>query len=191
MSGVSEEAQGGTEHCLILTAVITPANANNLMSYLVDRHVMGATRVTVAISSPGGNVGAGITVFNIMLGFSYELVTHNIGNIDSIANVVFLGGRTRLVNRASTFMFHDVSFDGVANEKLEEKLLLEKLDTIKSERGRIASITAARSRLDLKACHALFQRQVNRDAQWAVDNGIADRIEDFKVPAHRNVKYLT
>jgi ATP-dependent protease ClpP protease subunit len=181
----------GTEHCLILTAAITPASANNLMSYLVDRHLMGASRVTVALSSPGGNVGAGITVFNVMRGLSYELVTHNIGNIDSIANVVFLGGGRRFVNETSTFMFHDVSFDSNANEKLEERLLLERLDVIKSERNRIASITAARSRLDLKACHALFRRQVNRNARWAVDNGIADGIEEFKIPAHGNVKYLT
>jgi ATP-dependent Clp protease, protease subunit len=179
-----------TEHCLIFAAPINQNSANSIVAYLVDLHISGATKVTIAISSPGGNVVNGITIYDAILSVNYEVTTHNIGNVDSIANIVFLGGVTRISNANSTFMFHSVSFDGNPNERLEEKNLLEKLDIIKSEHNRISSIIAARSGLSPRTCINLFKKQATRDAQWAVKSGIANSIGEFKIPAHGNVKYL-
>ena len=179
-----------TEHCLISSASINQNSTNSLIAYLIDLHVAGATGVTIAISSPGGNVVNGITIYNALLAVNYEVTTYNIGNVDSIANIVFLGGKNRISNGNATFMFHSVSFDGNANERLEEKNLLEKLDIIKSEHNRISSIIAARSGLSPRVCINLFKKQATRDAQWAVKNGIANSIGEFKIPAHGNVKYL-
>jgi ATP-dependent Clp protease protease subunit len=179
-----------TEHCLIFSAAINQNSANSLIAYLIDLQLVGATRATIAISSPGGNVVNGISIYNTMLALSYDLTTHNVGNVDSIANIIFLGGKNRISNNNSTFMFHSVSFDGNANERLEEKNLLEKLDVIKSEHKRISSIIAARSGLSQRTCINLFKKQATRDAAWAMKNGIANSVSEFKIPAHGNVKYL-
>lgn len=37
--------------------------------------------------------------------FPFKLVTHNVGNMDSIGNAVFLAGEQRLACPHSTFMF--------------------------------------------------------------------------------------
>jgi ATP-dependent Clp protease protease subunit len=179
-----------TEHCLIFSAPVNQNSANALVAYLLDLHAAGATSVTIAISSPGGNVINGITVFNAMQAVNYKLTTHNIGNVDSIANIIFLGGQNRFSNENATFMFHSVSFEGNANERLEEKNLLEKLDVIRAEHNRISSIISTRSGLSQRACINLFKRQATLDAQWAVKNGIVNGISEFKIPAHGNVKYL-
>jgi ATP-dependent Clp protease protease subunit len=119
----------------------------------------------------------------------FEINTHNISNVDSIANVVFLAGKNRLASTTSTFMFHGVSFGGNNNERLEEKNLLEKLDIITAEHKRIATIISGHSALSFDACTELFLKQETRSAQWAVDNGIATGIGEFQI-TNGNVRYL-
>jgi ATP-dependent protease ClpP protease subunit len=84
---------------------------------------------------------------------------HNDGNVDSISNVIFLGGKTRYANPTATFMFHGVGFDGSANERLEEKNLLEKLDVVYAENKRISKVISDRSSLGVDECLELFKEQ--------------------------------
>jgi ATP-dependent Clp protease, protease subunit len=99
--------------------------------------VSGATSLTIAISSPGGAIVNGIAAYNAVSAANFQVSTHNIVNIDSVAIVLFLVGAKRLTNSTSTFMFHGLGFDGNANERLEERNLLEKLDVIRSDHKRI------------------------------------------------------
>ncbi len=41
-------------------------------------------------------------------GVPYKLITHNVGNVDSIGNVIFLAAEERYACSTSTFMFHGV-----------------------------------------------------------------------------------
>jgi ATP-dependent Clp protease protease subunit len=184
------EDQFVTEHCLVFAAAVNQNSANALIAYLIDLHVAGATKATIAISSPGGNVVNGIAIYNTLLAVNYEVTTYNIGNVDSIANIIFLAGRTRFSSLNATFMFHSVGFEGNSNERLEEKNLLEKLDVIKSDHNRISSIISNRSGLSTRACVNLFKKQATRNTEWAVKNGIANSVGEFKIPTHGNVKYL-
>jgi hypothetical protein len=90
------------------------------------------------MNCPGGNVVSGIAVYNAMIAMPYPIVTHNIGDVDSIANVIFLGGNERYACPGSTFIFHGVGFSGNANERLEEINLRAKLDSILADHKRIA-----------------------------------------------------
>jgi ATP-dependent Clp protease protease subunit len=93
-----------SEHFLMLTSEIHQAACNTLTAYLVDLHVAGATKLTIAISSPGGNVVNGITMYNTIKSMPYEINTHNISNFDSIANVIFLVGKKK--NRQPKLYFY-------------------------------------------------------------------------------------
>ena len=129
-------------------------------------------------------------MFNAMMAMPYEITTHNFGNVNSIANAIFLGGKVRRACATSTFMFHGVSFDGNANERLEEKNLLEKLDVVRAEHARIAGLIAGRSNLSVATCRSLFRQQRTRSAQWAQTSGIVHELCDFTVPAGANVRHL-
>jgi ATP-dependent protease ClpP protease subunit len=54
-------------------------------------------------------VAQGINIYNVLCGMPFKLVTHNVGNVDSIGDVVFLAGETRYACAHSTFMFHGVA----------------------------------------------------------------------------------
>ena len=110
-----------TDHCLIFSASVNPQSTNQLLAHLADLQVSGASSLTIAISSPGGAIVNGIAAYNALSSAQFQVSTHNIGNIDSIAIVLFLAGAKRLTNSTSTFMFHGVGFDGNPNERLRNE----------------------------------------------------------------------
>jgi ATP-dependent Clp protease, protease subunit len=179
-----------TDHCLIFSAPVSPQSTSQLLAHLVDLQVSGATSLTIAISSPGGAIVNGIAAYNAVSAANFQVSTHNIGNLDSVAIVLFLAGAKRLTNSTSTFMFHGVGFDGSANERLEERNLLEKLDVIRSDHKRISSIIAQKTSLSIHEAETLFKQQSTRDATWSVKNRFADKIDEFKMPAHRNIRHI-
>jgi ATP-dependent Clp protease, protease subunit len=179
-----------TDHCLIFSAPVNPQSTNQLLAHLVDLQVSGATSLTIGVSSPGGAIVNGIAAYNAVSAAKFRVSTHNIGNIDSIAIVLFLEGAKRLTNSTSTFMFHGVGFDGNANERLEERNLLEKLEVIRSDHKRISSIIAQKTSLSIHEAETLFKQQSTRDAIWSVKNRFADKIDEFKMPAHRNIRHI-
>lgn len=179
-----------SEHYLIFTAPIEQASMNGLVQHLIDLQLSGGTSLTIGISSQGGNVVCGITMYNAIRASPLHVRIHNIGNIDSIANAVFLAGEERFANESATFMFHGVGFEGNPNERLEEKNLMEKLDVVHAEHTRISQIIATRSGLDVAVCLELFKEQKTRDANWAAANGMVHSVTDFKIPAGASIRYL-
>jgi ATP-dependent protease ClpP protease subunit len=68
-------------------------------------------QVYLLLSTPGGNTREGLNLYNTFKGMPFELTTHNVGNVDSIGNAVFLAGSKRYATSSATFMFHGVGFD--------------------------------------------------------------------------------
>lgn len=99
------------EISLVFSAGIDPVSCNNFASMLTKMANQGVERLTIGINCNGGNVQSGIFLYNILMSMPFDVVTHNIGNVDSIANAIFLAGRTRYSTRSATFMFHGVAFD--------------------------------------------------------------------------------
>jgi ATP-dependent Clp protease, protease subunit len=121
----------------------------------------------------------------------FHIETYNFGNVDSIANAMFLGGQARYATPSSTFMFHSVGFNGNSAERLEETNLLQKLDIIRADHKRISQLISERTGLAINTCHRLFKQQSTKDASWARSNGIVHDIREFTIPEGAAVKYLT
>ena len=133
------------------------------------------------ISTPGGSVMHGLNLYNVLRAFPIKLVTHNVGNVDSIGNAIFLAGAERYACPHSTFMFHGVGFDFQAPFRLEEKICKEKLESIHVEHGRIGSIIEERTKLDKEAVAKLFLEAQTKDATYAVGCGIIHEIKDVQM----------
>lgn len=171
------------ERAVLFSSDISPASANNFANILASYALDGVTKLTLAINSPGGNVGAGVFLHNVMSTMPYHIVTHNIGNVDSIATVIFLAGAERIACSNSTFMFHGVGFDQSQPIRLEEKLLRERLDTIQAEHNRLAHLVADRTTLSVASVRKLYAQQSTRSAVWAKSKGLINDIASFQTPA--------
>lgn len=93
--------------------------------------------VYLLLSTPGGSVMHGMNLYNVLRGMPFELITHNVGNVDSIGNAVFLAGAKRYAAPHSTFMFHGVGFDLPAQTRLEEKFCRFSTTAVRSAGPRV------------------------------------------------------
>ncbi len=143
----------------------------------------GVKTVYLAMSTPGGDVTQGMTLYNILRGMPFELVTHNVGNVDSIGNALFLAGSKRYSCPHATFMFHGVGFN-MANQnvRLEEKNLREMLENVTSNHGRIGTVLEERTKIDKALIPELFRQAQTKDAAFALASGIVHEIRDLNIP---------
>ncbi len=162
---------------------ISANTTETLIATLSECCNQGVRRAYLMFSTPGGSVMHGMNLYNVMRALPIELTMHNVGNVDSIGNVVFLAGAKRYACAHSTFMFHGVGFDLEGNQRLEEKLLRERLETVHAEHKRIGAIIRERSKLDDAAVQELFLQQQTKDAAFAAHYGIVDAIRDVSIPA--------
>jgi len=142
----------------------------------------GVEQVYLMLSTPGGNVMNGMTLYNVLKAMPFDLVTHNVGNVDSIGNAVFLAGEKRYACAHSTFMFHGVGFNAPQGTRFEEKFLRERLDAILSDQKRIGSIINERTKITEDQLEGLFREAQTKDATYAVGCGIVDEIKDVDIP---------
>ncbi len=133
-------------------------------------------------SSVGGEVNAGIALYNFLRALPVEIVMHNCGSIDSIANVIFLAGAKRYAARHSSFLFHGISWNFAAGAALTFFQLRENLSSFEREETKIASIVAERTKMTEPEIRELFRQGESKDLQFAVDKGIIAEVRDPAIP---------
>src|ERR1700691_2422270 len=93
------------------SAEINANTTESLIATVANVVNQGRAEVYLMISTPGGSVMHGLNLYNVLRAFPIKLVTHNVGNVDSIGNAIFLAGEERFACPHSPFMFHGVGFD--------------------------------------------------------------------------------
>ena len=173
------------------SAQIDQTSTDTLMTALVTAFNQGIRDVTLLLSTNGGNVMNGMTLFNFLTGLPINLTTHNVGNVDSIGNAVFLAGKRRRACAHSTFMYHGVAWGSQGPANLSEHALIEILANVQSDQRRIANLFVERTRLTQETAHGMFVRAETKTAQEALESGIVHEICEVQIPANAVVATLT
>lgn len=161
---------------------INPSTNESLIAVMSNCANQQVKQVYLLLSGPGGTVREGLNLYNILRAMPFELITHNVGNVDSITNAVFLAGNKRYATSNATFMFHGVGYS-IQNQRFEQKELEERLDSLLSDQRRIGDIIAQHTKLSGGEVADLFRQAQTRDAQYAVDKGIIHEIRDVQIVA--------
>ena len=165
------------------SAEINASTAEALIA-LISNHVnQGVKEVYLMLSTPGGTVMNGLNLYNVLRALPVKLITHNVGNVDSIGNAIFLSGQERYACAHSTFMFHGVGFDIKSNHRFEEKSLREHLGSILADQKRIGSIIEEKTKLKPAQIRSLFKEARTKDADYARSVGIIHDIRDVAIPS--------
>jgi ATP-dependent protease ClpP protease subunit len=165
------------------SAEINPKTTESLLAVLAQQVTDGFDEVYLLLSTPGGTVMNGINLYNVMRSMPFRLITHNVGNVDSIGNAIFLAGEERYACPNSTFMFHGVGFDINQAIRLEEKNVRETLGSLLSDQKRIGDIIASRTTIMGREIRKLFREAQTKDAAYARANGIINDIRDVQIPS--------
>jgi ATP-dependent protease ClpP protease subunit len=164
------------------SAEVNVKTTESLIAVLAQQANNGVKNVHLLLSTPGGAVMNGLNVYNMMRAMPYKITTHNVGNVDSIGNAIFLAGEERYACPHSTFMFHGVGFD-IQNLRFEQKNLQESLDALMRDQERIGSILQERSNLNAADVLELFREARTKDAAYALEKGLIHDIRDVQIPA--------
>jgi ATP-dependent Clp protease, protease subunit len=178
--GQPQIAPGATIY-VSFSAEINASTSESLIATMANCANARASKVVLLLSTPGGVVMNGINLYNVLRAMPFALVTHNVGNVDSIGNAVFLAGEERYACPHSTFMFHGVAA-GFDAGQMEAKRFRELLDGLKADQSRIGSVIEQRTKITHREVAALFREARTKDATQAVSAGIIHKIEDVKIP---------
>lgn len=168
---------------MTFSAEVNVNTTETLISAMSQCANAGVAEVVLMLATPGGDVMNGINLYNSLRAMPFKLTTHNVGNVDSIGNVIFLAGEDRFASPHSTFMFHGVGLDTHGPMRFELKLLRESLDGLTAHQRRVGAIIEERSDLTAGQVNDLFLETRTKDADYAASVGIIQEVRDINIPA--------
>lgn len=135
-------------------------------------------KLWLLISSGGGNIEDGFALYNLLRTLKCEVVTVNMGQIASIANVIFLAGDHRIACPESYFHFHDFEWPFPSPHTMSHNHLTETSQLL--EMGRINKKALFKSRTTLTDADfetlKFLEDPMVKDASFAKENGIVQEI---------------
>jgi ATP-dependent protease ClpP protease subunit len=166
---------------IVFTAEVQTAQAAKLRTALTDASNAG-NDIYLIMSSGGGNVSEGLNLAAYMKSLPVQITTHNIGQTDSIANVIFAAGSVRYATQNSSFLFHGVSMHYERQDFIESQLL-EQYRIVKRLRENIAAVFSAYTGLSITDTEALMvSGAIILNSQEALVKTIIHEIRDAAVP---------
>ena len=147
----------------------------NLSQELRQLRANGVKKVSVHVNSYGGEVAEGLAIYNELSEFE-DCETVCTGFAASIASVIFMAGRRRVMRPSSLLMIHNAWTVAAGNAE-ELRKTAEDLDTITS-----ASVTAymARAKVPEEEIKALMDRESWITPDKAMELGLCDAVEEAK-----------
>lgn len=142
-------------------------------------------RLHLLISSPGGDVSAGIALYNYLRAIPVEMLTYNIGMVASIANVIFMAAesKNRFACPHTSFLFHGVKMHLGVPMQLDLAQVNEFKSNMSRDLERIAEVFLANTSLKKEKIDALFQQGEIQNLSSAVTDGIIAEVKALKIPA--------
>jgi ATP-dependent protease ClpP protease subunit len=142
----------------------------------------GATKLNILISTPGGTVIHGKGIYNFLAALPVEIDVYNIGQVDSIGGIMYLAGANRYATENSSFLIHAVALQVGGAASFQEKLLQEKIDSLKQDRESIAIIYADRTGISLEDFETLMLEGTTISANDAVVRGVVTEVKSPSIP---------
>lgn len=133
-------------------------------------------------SSPGGEVSAGITLYNFLKAIPPKIIMHNIGAVDSIGTVVFLAGDERYASPNTTFHFHGVKVGMQKDDQRTLSAIEEMRSQVAADEEKIAGIIASQTKITVEEMKKLFSQGEAKNPTFAFEKGFIHETKEAKIP---------
>lgn len=146
-------------------------------------HKQDATELCLHLSSDGGNLTAAFTAYHFLRSLGIPVTTHNMGNVESAAVLVYLGGTSRLTVTHGRFMLHALHW-GYPGGPVDHDRLAEHARSLDFDAERFAKVfdeSTKGAAQPVNVREHLAGRANILDAQCSVAAGISTAISDATV----------
>jgi len=149
---------------------------------IIEQNKDKIDRFVILISSNGGDVYSGISAYNFLVGIPNEIITHNFGTVDSIANVIFCAGTKRYCTPDARFLIHGVSVTLQANQSYDEKKLDEGLKALRLDEENMVGIIAKSIKKKEKIVMKAMSDRTTLNPEQAQNYGLVHEIKKELFP---------
>ena len=134
------------------------------------------------LSSGGGDVNSGVTMYNYLRGLPAQIVMHNVGSIDSIANAVFLAGEKRYATPHSAFLFHGILWNFPQPTTLTYSQMQEIVSRFDAAELLFANIIKERTNFSVAEVRELLRQGQSKGPEFALSKEVVHDIREVSVP---------
>jgi len=158
-------------------APVIPQTTDALFQIIDSKIREKYTKLHLMISSPGGDVFHGISLYNFLKGSPIRIDTYNFGSVDSIGVIIFCAGEKRFSVPHARFLIHGVRINFFGNNAFDEKQLEEHLKSLKIDQQNIAKIIADTTGKTLKEIEDDMNNRTTLNPPEAKDYGLIHEIK--------------
>jgi ATP-dependent protease ClpP protease subunit len=163
---------------------IDPTKVNKFINFTVGAiNQYDPKEIYYLISSGGGDVDSGFTLYNFLISLQskIQISMHNIGTIDSIANVIFISGQKRYAAPNASFLYHGIVINFNAGG-YARTILKENLSRLDGMEARMATTISKHSKLTEDELKNFFQQGEGKDVNFALSKEVIHEIKIPEVP---------
>lgn len=162
-------------------------SANQLMNLIDQEFNRGVRRFKLLISTSGGFIFHGLSLYNFLAGLPAEVETHNFGSVDSIGVPIYCAGRKRLCVPDARFLLHPVAWNTTGPVSWELEKFQENMNSLKVDSRNIAtSVARATGKSEDEVIKAISDRTTLGPAD-AKAFGLVHEIKTELFPANAKI----
>lgn len=170
------------EHTLLAVfdcPVINEANTQSFLQVISGSITPDIDHLYLLLNTPGGSVNLGILLYNYLRSLPVTVTTHNIGQVDSIGNVIFVAGENRFATPNSTFLFHGVlsgQWMGLSVPKAKEAI-----SQLENDENRMTTILREHTGFLARELKAFYREGKSITPEKALEKGVIHRVAPIAV----------
>jgi len=165
-----------------LFAPIGPDTTDKLFKILDQKINNSVNKIHLLISSPGGSVFHGLSIYNYLKGAPIEVNTYNFGSVDSIGVIIFCAGKKRYSVPHARFLIHGVRFNINGNVAFDEKELEKHYKSLKIDQRNIAKVIADTCGKEIKEIENKMNDRTTLNPEEAKEYGLVHEIKSILFP---------
>ncbi len=173
------------ERAIINFIVPIDSNTVNMLLAVVNNQIrLGVKKITIVISSPGGDTASAFAAYNILKNVPAEITTFNAGNIDSAAMLIFCAGQHRYsFPNPARFLIHGNALTLGTGVPMDYNFLDSQLQQIRSLNQMVVQVLAANTKKKQSEIEDAVRSQIILSPEDAKKWGLIQDIKDTYMEA--------
>lgn len=165
---------------------VNAISVRNLIDTLTNKVSNHVQELHLLINSPGGSVPVALGLANFLESLPCKLITYNISRCDSAAIMLFAAGEERFCVPEGTFFAHSVNIE-LSGQYSLDSLRMEYLK-LQQDYKSILSYLSRKTSISCR-CWRNYMTEKGHvfSAQEALKRGLANRIEELRIPQHTSL----
>ncbi|MFJ5162220.1 ATP-dependent Clp protease proteolytic subunit [Pantoea sp. NPDC088449] len=165
----------GMLHTVHFLCPVTAQTLSSFQQCCLQAVGNGSSSLLIHISSGGGDLISGFTAYHFLKSLPVPVITHNISNVESVANVIFMAGTERRANPGSRFLLHPLHW-GFTTPAADHARMVEWSKCLDNDFQRFINVLNSETKRNDVDWGALINAATILDADTAAANGMVTSV---------------